>query len=88
MLRKSMNLLKEHVNTLKRARCRLYPTETITNADYADDLDLLANTSPQAEPRREQSFAGIDLYVNANKTESMCFKRKEAVNTWNDTSSK
>ena len=34
---------------LKRARSRLYPTETVTDADYADDQALLTNTPVQAE---------------------------------------
>ena len=35
-------LIKENVFTLKKAR---YPAETITDADYSDDLVLFANTS-------------------------------------------
>ena len=34
---------------LKKARSRWYPAGTITDADYAYDLMLLANTSAQAE---------------------------------------
>ena len=33
----------------REARSRQYPTETITNADYADNLALLANTPAQAK---------------------------------------
>ena len=32
----------------KEAISRQYPAETITDADYADDLALLANTPTQA----------------------------------------
>ena len=34
--------------TLKKARSRRYSTESITDTDYADDLELLANTPAQA----------------------------------------
>ena len=30
--------------TFKNPRCRWYPAETMTDADYADDLALLTNT--------------------------------------------
>ena len=33
---------------LKKARKRCYSAETITDADYADDLALLTNTTTQA----------------------------------------
>ena len=48
----------------------------ITDADYADDIAILANTPNQAETllhSLEQAAAGISLYVNAHKTEYMCF---------------
>ena len=45
----------------------------MTDADYADDLVLLENKPGQVE--------GIGLYVNANKTEYMCFKQKGAITT-------
>ena len=32
-----------------KARSKQYPAQTITNADYADDIALLANTLAQAE---------------------------------------
>ena len=46
------NLMKENGFTLKKTRSRSYPAETITNADCADDLVLLANTPAQAESLR------------------------------------
>ena len=55
---------------LKKARSRQYPTETITDVNYADDLALLANTPTQAESQLhspEQAAGGIGLHVNANK---------------------
>ena len=55
-----------------------YPAKTITDADYADDLALLANTPNQAETllhSLERAAAGIGLHVNANKTEYMCYNQ-------------
>ena len=43
----------------------------ITDADYTDDLVLLANTPAQAKSllhSLEQAAGGIYLYVNINKT--------------------
>ena len=42
----------------------------MTNADYADDLVLLTNTTVQAEfllHSSEQAAGGIGFYVNSNK---------------------
>ena len=55
-----------------------YPAKTITDADYADDLALLANTPNQAETllhSLERAAAGIGLHVNAHKTEYMCYNQ-------------
>ena len=43
-LRSYIDLIKENGFTLKKIRSRRYLAETKTNADYADDLGLLANT--------------------------------------------
>ena len=56
----------------------VYPAKTITDADYADDLAILANTPNQAETllhSLERAAAGIGLHVNANKTEYMCYNQ-------------
>ena len=39
VLRTSIDLTKENVFTLKKARRRIYPTETITDTDYADEIN-------------------------------------------------
>ena len=47
---------------------RRYPTKTITDADYADDIALLANTPTQAESslhHLEQTAGGISLHMKA-----------------------
>ena len=49
----------------------------MTNADYTDNLALLANAPAQAESRLdhlEQTAESIGLCTNANKTEFICFK--------------
>ena len=68
----SIDLIKENCFTLSR----WYPTETITEADFTDDLALLKNTPTQAEfllPNLEQAAEDIGLYEDANKTDSMSF---------------
>ena len=44
-----INLIKENGFTLKKASSRCYPVETIVNADYTDDLALLAYTPVQTK---------------------------------------
>ena len=56
-----------------------YPTQTITDADYADDIALLANTPAQAETllhSLERAAGGIGLHISANKTEYICFNQR------------
>ena len=68
----------------KKVRNRQYPTETITDTEYADDTALLANIPAKAESilhSLEQTVRGIGLEVNANKTECMGFKREGAIST-------
>ena len=66
-----IDLIKENFFTPPRPRSRWYPTETIMDADYANELALLVNTPAQAESQLhslEQAAEGIGLYMNANKT--------------------
>ena len=75
---------KENDFTLKKARSKRYLAVTITDADCADDLVLHSNTPTQAESllhNLEQAAGCIGLYVNADKTEYMCFKQKGAIST-------
>ena len=58
----------------------------MTDADYADSLALHTNTPAQAEffqQSFEQAARGIDLYVNSDKNESMCFKQDGTISTLN-----
>ena len=68
--------IKENGLKLTKKRSRKYPAKTITNADYTDDIAILANSPAQAETllhSLERADTGIGLYVNAHKTEYMCF---------------
>ena len=67
---------------MAKERGRRYPTQTITDADYDVDVALLANTPTQAES------LGIDLHVNANKSEYMCFNQKIDISTLKSSSLK
>ena len=83
MLRTSIDLIKENCFKLAKERSRRYSIQTITDADYADDIALLTNTPAQAETllhSLEWAAAGIGLHVNSDKTEYMCF------NQWGDIS--
>ena len=75
-LKTSIDKIKENSFELTNKRSRRYPAKTITDADYADDIAILANAPAQAETllhSLERAAAGIGLHVNAHKTEYMCF---------------
>ena len=91
LLRTSIDKIKENSFEQKKKRTRRYHAKTITDADYADDIVLLANTSNQAETllhSLEQAAAGIGLHVNAHKTEYMCFNQRGDIFTLDWTSLK
>ena len=61
------------------------------DADYADDIMLLANTPAHTKTllhSLEQAAAGIGLHVNAHKTEYMCFNQRGGISTLNCSSLK
>ena len=69
-------------------RSRRFPAKTITDADYADDIAILANTPNQAETllhNLERAAAGIGPYVNAHKTEYMCYNQTGDISILNGT---
>ena len=91
MLQTSIDLMKENGFTLVEAGSRWYPAQTITDADYADAIGLLANTPIQAKSlphSLEQAAGGIGLHVNTVKTEFMCFNKKSDFSTLNSGSLK
>ena len=75
----------------KKARSRWYSTETITDADYVNDMVLFVNTPTWAESllhSLEQESGGFGLHVNADKMEYMCFYQKGDISTLNGSSLK
>ena len=88
VLRTSIDKIKENGFELTKKRSRRYPATTITDADYADDIAILANTPDQAETllhSLEQAAVGIGLYVNAHKTEYMCYDQTGDISTLDGT---
>ena len=84
MLRTSIDKIRKNGFELTKKRSRRYPAKTITDADYADDIALLANTLNQAETLQhglERAAAGIGLHVNAHKTEYMCYNQTGDITT-------
>ena len=72
VLRTSIDKIKENGFELTKKRSRKYPAKTITDADYADDIAILANTPNQAETllhSMERAATHIGLQFNAHKTE-------------------
>ena len=91
VLRISIDLMKENVFMLKNVRNRQYPVQTITDADYADDIALLANTPTQAETqlhRLDQAAGPISLHVNADETKYIYFNQNGEISTLNSGSLK
>ena len=88
MLRTSIDKIKENGFELTKKRSRRYPVKTITDTDYTDDIAILANAPAQAETllhSLERAAVGIGLYVNAQKTEYMCFNQRDDISTLNGT---
>ena len=80
LLTSNIDRFNENWLTLAKVRSRRYHAQTITEADYADDIALLANTPAQAGSllhRLKKAAGNIDLYINADKTEVMCFNQNQ-----------
>ena len=78
MLRTLIDKIRENGFELTKKRSRRHPSKTITDADYTDDIAILANTHNQAETllhSLERAPEGIGLHVNAHKTEYMCYNQ-------------
>ena len=91
VLSTSIDKIKENGFKQTEKRSRRYPAKTITDADFVDDIALLANTPAQAETllhSLERAAAGIGLHVNAHKTEYICFNQTGDISTLNDSSLK
>ena len=87
VLRTSIDKMKDNSFKLAKERNRRYPARSITNTHNADDIALLANTPAKTETLLhglERVAAGIGLYVNADKTEYMCFNLRDDISTQKD----
>ena len=81
--------MKDNSFKLAKERSRRYPTQTITDANYADDIALLANTPAQAKTLLhglEKAAAGRGLHVNTDMTEYMYFDQRGNISTLNGSS--
>ena len=91
VLRTSIDKMRENGLEQTKKISRRYPVKTITDADYVDDIAILANTPNQAETllrSLERAAAGIGLHVNADRTEYMCFNQTGDISTQEGTSLK
>ena len=78
MLKTSIDKIKENSFKLTKERSRRYPAKTITNANNAEHITLLANALAKDENllhSLEHATEDIGLNVNAHKTEDMCFNQ-------------
>ena len=70
-------------------RSRRYPAKTITDADYADDIAILANAPAQVEillHYLRRAAVSIGFQFNAHKTEYMWFNQTGDISTLNGSS--
>ena len=84
VLKTSIDKIRENGFELTKKRSRRYPANTITDADYTDDIAILANTPNQAKTllhSLEQAAAGIGLYINTHKTEYMWYNQMGDIST-------
>ena len=87
----NIDKIRENSFEVTKKRSRRYPEKTITDADYADEIAILANTPNQVKTllhSLERAAAGIGLHVNAHKTEYMCYNRTGDISTLDGTSLK
>ena len=78
VLRKALDKNNELGFTLTKQKSKCYPAMKITDADYADDLAVLADILKDATfllHSIERTAKEIGLYLNADKTEFICFNQ-------------
>ena len=91
VLKTCIDKMKDNGFQLARKRSRSYPGQTITDANYADDIALRPSTPARAETQLhslERAASGIELHVNAGKTEYRCFNQRGDISTLNGSSLK
>ena len=88
VLRTLIDKIRENGFELTKKWSRRYPTKTITDTDYTDNIAILANTPNQAETllhSLERAATSIGLHVNAHKTEYMCYNQTGDITTLDGT---
>ena len=91
VLKTSIDKIKENCFELTKKRSRRYTAKTITDADYTNDIAILANAPAKAETllhSSERAAVGIGLHFNAHKTEYLCFNQTGEISTLNGSSLK
>ena len=86
VLRASIDLMKENGFKLAKTRSKRYPAQTIIDADFADHIALLTNTTAQTESQQhnlKRAAGGISVHVNSDKTEYMCFNQRGDISILN-----
>ena len=76
VLRTSIDKIRENGFELTKKRSRRYPATTITDANNADDIAILANTPDQAETLLHSLERAA-----AHKTEYMCYNQTGDIST-------
>ena len=72
VLRTLIDKIRENGFELTKKRSRRYPAKTITDADYADDIAILANTPDQAEhycivwKKQPQAYDSMLMHTKRN----------------------
>ena len=88
--RTSIYLIKENSFTHKnKTKSRRYPAETITDAYYADNIALRANTPTQVKSllhSLEQAVRDIGLHMNAGKTKNTSSNKERNISALNEIS--
>ena len=72
--------MKENNFTLAKTRSKRYLAQTITDAHYADNIELLANTPAQDKSllkSLEKAAGGISLHISAGKREYPSFNKNQ-----------
>ena len=84
VLKTSIDKIRANGFEWTKKRSRRYPAKKITDADFADDIAILANTPKQAETLLNslgRAATGLGLHVNKHKREYMCFNQTGDIST-------
>ena len=86
MLRMFIDLMKENDFILGKEGSRIYPAQTIADTKYTDDIALQANSPAQSKYQLHSlkwTVDGINLHVNRDQVEYMCFSQRGDISALN-----